>query len=496
MKQLYIIGCLLFFSGLCGCYEDKGNYDYTETFEITIDSLKESYTLYALVDTLRISPEVSPVNAEYDFHWCVYQTNVQGYAPKLDTIATTRELVYPMTLDPGSYQIVCMATERGTGITRIEERPLTVTTALAEGWYVLREKDGYTDLDLFSTEKGKIESIIASNNDGRNLQGEARAIEFSYNYKAWDEVNERYVNTNSIFALSKEDAIVIRTSNGKIIRDIEDLFYERPTVANFQNVCSQSSELYLINDGKGHYIYNMSSNSGRFGAALPGDYDLYPGWTYGVRQPLCFDKVSSSFVALNAMSSKVVNFNEKGAVDSVAYPKVNNLNADLLYIGPGIYPSGWALLKKRQTDTCLMYSLEVNNAYTPYNNPAKKCDTLIDDGTKGLLQADFWASSQNNNIIYFSKEHEIRSCNIDANYVEKNQRTLPSGETVTYMRHLKTSDGKVNKLAVATFDGSRYKVYLYDIQAGNLRNDPEILEGEGRVGAMIYINGMTKTTLY
>ena len=90
MKQLYIIGFLLFFSGLCGCYEDKGNYDYTETFEITIDSLKESYTLYALVDTLRISPEVSPVNAEYDFHWCVYQTNVQGYAPKLDTIATTR----------------------------------------------------------------------------------------------------------------------------------------------------------------------------------------------------------------------------------------------------------------------------------------------------------------------------------------------------------------------------------------------------------------------
>lgn len=42
-----------------------------------------------------------------------------------------------------------------------------------------------------------------------------------------------------------------------------------------------------------------------------------------------------------AMSSKVVNFNEKGAVDSVAYPKVNNLNADLLYIGPAfILPVG------------------------------------------------------------------------------------------------------------------------------------------------------------
>ena len=48
MKQLYIIGFLLFFSGLCGCYEDKGNYDYTGTFEITIDSLKESYTLWSI----------------------------------------------------------------------------------------------------------------------------------------------------------------------------------------------------------------------------------------------------------------------------------------------------------------------------------------------------------------------------------------------------------------------------------------------------------------
>ena len=70
------------------------------------------------------------------------------------------------------------------------------------------------------------------------------------------------------------------------------------------------------------------------------------------------------------MSSSVVNFKEKGAVDSLTYPRVSNLDADLLYIGPGPSNSGWALLKKRQTDTCLMYNLEVNNAYSPYNNPA------------------------------------------------------------------------------------------------------------------------------
>ena len=83
------------------------------------------------------------------------------------------------------------------------------------------------------------------------------------------------------------------------------------------------------------------------GVALPGNYQLYPNWTYGFRQPLCFDKTSDSFVAINAMSSSVVNFKEKGAVDSLTYPRVSNLDADLLYIGPGPSNSGWALLKKK-----------------------------------------------------------------------------------------------------------------------------------------------------
>ena len=77
-----------------------------------------------------------------------------------------------------------MSTELNTCITEIKEVPLTVTTALSEGWYVLRTKDDCTDLDLFSTEKGKIENIIATNNEGRNLKGQASANEFTYNKNA------------------------------------------------------------------------------------------------------------------------------------------------------------------------------------------------------------------------------------------------------------------------------------------------------------------------
>lgn len=498
MKTVYIISLFLFLIGFSSCYEDKGNYDYTDVFDIRIDSVKDSYSLYALVDTLRIFPEIEPANADYDFHWCVYQTNVQGYAPTLDTIATTRNLVLPMTLDPGTYCVVFMATEKNTGITRIKESPLNVTTALSEGWYVLRAKDGYTDLDLFSTDKGKIENVIASNNEGKNLKGEARAIEYDTRYKSWDEVNERYVNTNTLFVLSGEDAVTMKTSNGMIIRDFNDLFYEQPAGVNPQDVYVISSESYLINNGKAHTIYGMSANSGRFGIAASGDYQLSSFRTYGYRCPVCFDEKSCSFLAVNGMNGTIEHFSDKGTVDSLTYPPVNNLDADLLYMGPGPNYTGWALLEKKSGNTCLMYNLDANKAYSPYKNPTNSCDTL--DNTLKLLQADCRASSQDNNIIYFALGNTIWSCNVDAGYAEKEQLTVPGGE-ITYMGYMKyyvynDAAQSFTRLAVATFDGNNYKIYLYPIQAGNLQSKPEILEGEGKVGALIYINGSRKTTLY
>ena len=121
----------------------KGNYDYSELLEITIDSIQESYGSYALIDTLRIRPKISPENLEYDYWWGVYETNVQGYAPQLDTLYYTRDLEMPMTLSPGTYSLVFCAKEKSTGVAGLTRASLTVVTTLSEGWYVLRSQNGY-----------------------------------------------------------------------------------------------------------------------------------------------------------------------------------------------------------------------------------------------------------------------------------------------------------------------------------------------------------------
>lgn len=497
MKIKNIVYLLLFVIGISSCYEDKGNYDYDALFEITIDSIRESYNSYALIDTLRIHPEISPANSEYEYWWGIYETNVQGYAPQLDTLYYTRDLEMPMTLSPGTYSLVFCAKEKSTGIAALTRADLTVVTTLSKGWYVLRSQGGYTDLDLF-TETDKIENVISMNNEGKLLKGEATAISHNSSYKSWDEANSRYVNTNTLFALSSEDMVALRVNEGTIIRSFEDLFYDTPDVAAPQDIYGGSIDLYMMNDGKMYTIYNMSSNSGRFGEPKGGDYKLSPYRVYnGIRYPLLYDENSCSFCSADTWDNLMLPLKDEGAVDTIPLPPVNNMDADLLFMGPTSSNCAYALMKKKQEDLYLLFNMDAD-CYVPYNNPIQSWDTL--DNNLGLLQADRWATNTANHIIYYAIGNTIYSCNVDGGYQERVQQVLPAGEEVTYMRHLVYSNylnpsEDFEYIAVASYDGTNYKVYFYELQAGNLQNDPEILEGEGKVGALIYINGTLSTRL-
>ena len=497
MKITNLIFLLSLLISISSCYKDKGNYDYDIAFEITIDSIQESYTSYALVDTLKIKPEIYPANSEYDYWWGVYQDQVQGYAPKLDTLYYTHDLEMPMTLAPGTYKLVFCAKEKTTGIAEIVESSLSVVTSLTRGWYVLRTQDGYTDFDLF-TEKDKIENVIALNNDGKNLKGKAQAVAYTYSYKTWDEGNSRYSNTNAIFALTNEDMIVMRLNNGAIIHSFEDLFYEPPTAVSPQDVYA-SIDIFMVNDGKMYGLSGFTSNSGRFGAPIIGDYKLSSFRIYdGLYDPLLYDENSCSFCTASASGNELQLFDDKGAVDSTPLPPVNNMDANLLFMGPTSNYQAYALMKKKKGDTYLMLKLSTACS-SPYKNPIQSCDTLRYD--LGIIQADLWASNTANHIIYYAQGNKIYSCNIDADYQETDDPTiLPAGEEITYMRHLTYTDYKApqnnfNYLAAASYDGNNYKVYLFKLHAGRLQANPTILEGKGKVGALIYINGNNSTAL-
>lgn len=489
MKTLYVICFLLLMGCIVGCYEDKGNYTYTELLEVKVDNIEEKYSNYlSLVDTLRITPEVGPMDLEYDYVWSVYEDNVQGFVPPVDTIARTCELNYPITLKPGSYTLLFTATEKRSGIFRIVRSSLTVGTALTVGWYVLKSQDGYTDFDMFS-EEGKIENVIAANNDGMKLKGDAVATTFTARYSAWDEGSQKYINVPTVFAASGEGLVALKLNDGTVIREGNDLFYEPTPIAptafyvTIRDVC-------LFNNKQAYIIGGMTSNSGRFPTPKEGVYELSPYKVVYIRDYPVFDELSSSFKGLGANSNAIINLQDKGPVDTIPLPPVNNLESDLLYMGPGPNSSVWALLKKKQEEFYVMRNME-GNLRSPYKNPSLRCDTL--DLDLKMLRAEKWASSRNNNIVYFAQRNVIYSCNLDAKYREKVQVELPVGEAVSYMEQVKLDniDKVFDHIIVATHDGTNYKVYLFNVQAGNLQPNPEILEGTGKVGDVVYVNNTT-----
>lgn len=487
MKYILIISSIFLWANiLIGCYEDKGNYDYKETFEVMIDSIEESYNGIALIDTLKINPVVTPSDAEYDYWWGIIKP---GQGAKLDTICHTHQLNYHLALEANDYTLVFMATEKQTGISRIVRTRLQISTPLSKGWYVLHSQGGMTDLDLFTNE-GKAENIIAVNN-GKGLRGEARNLNFSRYYYLWNETYEFYMQGNTLFAVAGEDCATIRLSDGAIVYTFDEMFYDRPPVANPQDMWLTYSEGYIINDGKMYTIYNSSENSGRFGGIVDGDYRLAPCHVNAGSNPLLYDEKNSSFITISAMDNRVTTFNDKGA------QPVNNMDADLLFMGPrGDY--AWALMKKKTENVYMMLNLL---AYYPYNydysNPTVKRDTL--DLSLDILHGEKWATNIRNNIIYFAIGNKVHSCNIDAGYQERIQENvkLSSQETVTYMRHLTFSSSveSFEYLAIGTYDGSDYKLYLHRIQAGNLQPDPEILQGKGRIGGVVYVDGSSSTAI-
>ena len=486
------LSCFLVGS-LSSCFEDEGNYDYDEPFKISVAGLQESYECYYMIDSLNIEPELSPKESDYDCFWGIYETNVQGYAPKLDTICHTRELHYKVAIKPQQYKLVFCAKDKKTGIPTFVQRDLQVTTPLSTGWFVLRTQNGKSDFDLFAPDNKKIQNVIATNNNGISLEGDATFATYSTKYKSWDPINERYVNTNTLFGLSSKGMVSMSMNDGKIIRDFDSFFYNEQSIKSPKALAMTFSDFYLVNFNQLYSIYGMSSNSGRFGESMIGDYKLSKHFACNdFAGPIFFDEKSSSFCTATAAGSNIIYYK-----DNKTECPSNQMDMDLLYMGSA-YKNHWAIGKNKTSGSYLLLKLNPMAAYAGYSDVIISCQEISKE--KGIIQATHWAVNQNNNIIYFNKDNVIYSCNIDANLAEAEQFKVPEGEEVTYMRNLdyknwSNHDADFNLFVLATYDGEHYKVYLFDIQAGNLYGEPEILSGTGKVGALVYVDKNNSTAI-
>jgi hypothetical protein len=494
MKTIKISAIILVTLLVTSCYKDLGNYEYSDGEVITITGIDPSYDKISLEDRITLDPVVTSTmpGATFEYFWGIYETSVQGYAPKLDTIARTRNIDYLVTQPAKAWVLVFGAKNSITGLTEIATSTINVITQFTRGWYVLKDNGTTTDLDLFLTPDNIIPSVRKDNvfnlANGKSLQGKASILGFYTSYKS--NVTGTLGNTRALFLITDSDASVVNINTIKEIRGFNDLFYEVPAVKSPGLVTIGSSALHLVNNGRVHSIYSMSSNMGMFGLyqlrdAVNSPYMLSKYFLSGAFfDPYFFDQTSSSFVSAGGagtMLSSVVST----ATSSMS--AVSN-NKELIYMGLRTASpfAGYALFRDK-TDTGLKILSTLSGTRTAFSIMN---DTI--QPSEKLYGATIHAINQDETMMYFAAGNEVWSRNL-ANRFEQLQFAPPAGEEITFIRHRKytvTSDAlfNYNFVMVGTKSGTGYKVYMFTKSAGNLSAEPAfILTGTGSVGDVIYI---------
>ena len=490
MKNINIVWLFLMSLFLVACFEDDNKYDYTELDNVIIEGIDEKYTRVSHQDILSITPTVT-TEADVEYVWELW-TSVRkdGIIYRPDTIGHSKDLRYEIMEKPGSYYLVFNVKDKKAGVTTMYRSTLDVVTINSIGWYLLKDEgttEKYTDYD-FIYDGGRIDNWIAFYNDGKKLKGEAVRSIFSSQYSDLATGGE-YNYIDVLIPVAKEEVAVMEVSSGNIRLPFESLFFESPEVKNFQDICIENDgvSVKLVND---NMVYSMSTRNAALFYRLYGNYSLSKGLK-GLQGPTYFDDLSKSFV--------YVGFNNinRYVESSTAPASCNNMNADMLWgsaVSHRIQSNSffaYALMKKHsEPDTCMMLKFSLNGFDN--SNCIKKVDTI--PSTLGIVTAEMRAVNANYGVIYFVKNQKLYKYIIDSQH-EEVILDLPAGEKVTCMQHVVypnfMSDdygSEIDYFAIATYEEGKYKVWLHEFDADNLKPlSKPTFEGNGRVACINYV---------
>lgn len=487
MKNIYILAAGLFFT-LSACIKDNSSTGGRVVPEVSVTGLKDTFNVFTFRDFLTVNPVVQN-DSRFSYYWTLFSANFtpgQGLV-KADTLSRTKDLNYEVKVSPGPYILVFNVQDKETGVTKNINMTVNVSTLNMNGWYMLKDNANKTDFD-FVYNGGRIDNWIAYYN-GSSLEGNAVAAAFSPGFKSSPSAIDLY---NTLVVLSDKDASVYRIDNGKVAMNFNNMFFTLPATRKPQGVYQPiaTQNLGFINDGR---VYNLTKG---------GKFSLMPPTPYTDVSPIT---ASAALTIAYDQKLKTIFFIDGGNfVNTAAYMgdtlKAPNGKLEWLTGYTGSRSVALVLFRNAK-DTGYLYKLDARYSqlagYTAGVFLAK--DTLTPE--HGLMNAGKIAGNYDADYIYYSVGNGIYLTDI-ATTRELLQFTLPAGEVVTCMQHVKypqpgSGTNKIDYLAIATYNNGRYKVYLHTISStGTVQANAADFEGEGRVKNVIYMDQGTGSRIF
>jgi hypothetical protein len=482
------------------CVNDDSMLDEIKLKEFSVDGILENYSVKTGFDVLKINPTLtSSEDSNFKYYWYHYTNNVLSGQGKYDTISTELNLNYPVTLKPNSYTLIFCVEDVETGVKDFTETQLFVETTKSRGWYVLKHKDNSTDFDLFNS-TGKASDVFSSVN-GRSLSGNAKQIGWMDVY-SWGnpETNILEKDIRTLALLSDNDFSMMRIEDSKELNQLSGMYvdgYNGPVAPNFFLV--GGGTFYFANNSKVSSLRVDGSDSGRFGydRIADHDYELSDHALVSHRNhgPIVHDKKHHTLYWVPSNSTELKTFGVG------TYP-TENMDSDPIYMGYQLAGSstgkGYMLLQNRTTPSNLQ--IAELDMYAAYQYGGSSIPLIVDlqsvPMASGLVDAENFALNKGADLLYFTKDNVLSFYNMQ-NKSEEVIYTFGAGEHIDFIEHIVHDDNyrvstpeplDFNKLVIATSMGGNYKVYVFGLQTGKPVGTPEIMEGTGTVGDVMYVS--------
>lgn len=326
MKSFGIYFAVLFAGAALatGCYEDKGNYDYTTTGDdivvYRLDTMKSVRLSWSYDEEIVIEPGYRIVHDRVSEGSLRYEWNIDG-----ETVSTDRILsIDPLSVGRHSGSFTVLDADRQIRYSTIFT--LTVTSSFAEGWFILSDDGGksllsYVNLVDASTPGELVRDVYGEVNEGE-LGSDPRKVRLV----AYDGLNVAYEweVLQGSGSVSLDQATLTKT----IDIDTEFVGGQAPEgfvpVDGFQR---DGGSIVLSEDGKVYQrdfsFYNdyPVAHSGKYGTtpvyfdggmeiALMNGFDHFTNKSYGhIPYALLYDRLNNRLLS-------VYGFNVRGNTSS------------------------------------------------------------------------------------------------------------------------------------------------------------------------------------
>lgn len=476
------------------CADDKGNYDYSDLNNITIDGISKDITAlsYSNLEITPVFKNFIPAEDQFDFEWKAIQMSGDR---ETEVIGTEKNLNYTVELLPGAYTLLYTIKEKGSEVYYREEMKLQVNSVTSEGWLVLSSDNNRARLDMVSNITGETYHDILHNSEMPEMQN-PYSIVYLPSYQG---------DANSPFYLFAENGATRLGKDDFIWKPEFDMSYE---MGNGQpvfpyNITASAAMKMFVSQGDAFYC-NYSMQDGLYGLKVNKNYTASKGigcniMTRNIFVPffLLYDPESKQFMFYNQELSPMLKdyedmLGESGlklleSLDQLGLSFISGKAFDVpvgeydyrymentKYTPDGGGYDGMTYTVLTKGNEVHLYGFQMGDMFAG-QSPVAECKYTINktfygdlSGCTDIAKAEHFAFSSLKNYMYYSVKNQVYRVNLsNTPFTAEPQFSLPD-ETITCLKfYLYTEENYANR--------------SYDLIVGSQKSGDESTSGILRV---------------